>query len=126
MGLFAAMLVISMHFPPGALRTGLQMNAIYVLIPSLLPLASALQGHMVDYAAHFGGAIGGVVVGLVVLRVWSQTEVSPGFRQAAAAIAVAGLSRWLIRSYPSCKTIKPRPLPRSSFPRINFQRQTPT
>ena len=91
MGLFAAMLVISMHFPPGALRTGLQMNAIYVLIPSLLPLASALQGHKVDYAAHFGGAIGGVVVGLVVLRVWSQTEVSPGFRQAAAAIAVAGV-----------------------------------
>jgi rhomboid protease GluP len=91
MGLFAAMLVISMHFPPGALRTGLQMNAIYVLIPSLLPLASALQGHQVDYAAHFGGAIGGVAVGFVMLRVWSQTEISPGFRQAAAAIAVAGV-----------------------------------
>lgn len=59
MGLFAAMLVISRHFPPGAIRTGLQMNAIYVLIPSLLPLAGALQGHKVDYAAHFGGAIGG-------------------------------------------------------------------
>jgi len=91
MGLFAAMLVVSMHFPPGGLRTGLQMNAIYVLIPSLLPLASALQGHKVDYAAHFGGAIGGVVVGFVMLRVWSQTEASPGFRQAAAAIAVAGV-----------------------------------
>jgi rhomboid protease GluP len=26
-----------------------------------------------------------------MLRVWSQTEVSPGFRQAAAAIAVAGV-----------------------------------
>jgi rhomboid protease GluP len=85
------MLVVSMHFPPGGLRTGLQMNAIYVLIPSLLPLASGLQGHMVDYAAHFGGAISGVIVGFVMLRVWSQTEASPGFWQAAAAIAVAGV-----------------------------------
>jgi rhomboid protease GluP len=91
MGLFAAMLVVSMHFPPGGLRTGLQMNAIYVLIPSLLPLASALQGHKVDYAAHFGGAIGGVIVGLVMLRAWSRTEASPGLRQAAAAIAAAGV-----------------------------------
>lgn len=91
MGLFAAMLVISRHFPPGAIRTGLQMNAIYVLIPSLLPLAGALQGHKVDYAAHFGGAIGGAATGFVMLTVWSRTEVLPGFRQAAAAIAIAGV-----------------------------------
>ena len=91
MGLFAAMLVASLHFSPGAVRTGLQMNAIYVLIPSMLPLASALQGHSVDYAAHFGGAIGGALAGLVMLRAWSRTETSPGFRQAAAAIAVAGV-----------------------------------
>jgi rhomboid protease GluP len=91
MGLFAAMLVISMHFPPGAIRTGLQMNAIYVLIPSLLPLAGALQGHRVDYAAHFGGAIGGVAAGLVILKVWSRTEAWPGSRQLAAAIAIAGV-----------------------------------
>jgi rhomboid protease GluP len=91
MGLFAAMLVVSLHYPPGAIRTALQMNAIYVLIPSLLPLAGALQGHKVDYAAHFGGAIGGAAVGFVMLRVWSRTDVLPGFRQAAAAIALAGV-----------------------------------
>ena len=91
MGLFAAMLVISRHFPPGAIRTGLQMNAIYVLIPSLLPLAGALQGHKVDYAAHFGGAIGGAATGFVMLTVWSRTEVLPKFRQAAAAVAIAGV-----------------------------------
>jgi rhomboid protease GluP len=91
MGLFAAMLVVSLHFPPGAIRTALQMNAIYVLIPSLLPLAGALQGHRVDYAAHFGGAIGGGAVGFVIFRVWSRTDVLPGFRQVAAAIALAGV-----------------------------------
>ena len=48
MGLFAAMLVVSLHFPAGAVRTVLQMRAIYVLIPSLLPLAGALNGEKVD------------------------------------------------------------------------------
>jgi rhomboid protease GluP len=91
MGLFAAMLVVSLHFPPGAIRTGLIMNAMYVLVPSLLPLANALQGQKVDYAAHFGGAIGGGLVGLVMLAVWSRTEAWPGFRQAAAAVAIAGV-----------------------------------
>jgi rhomboid protease GluP len=38
MGLFVAMLVVSLHFPPGAIRTNLQMSAAYVLVSSLLPL----------------------------------------------------------------------------------------
>jgi rhomboid protease GluP len=42
MALFACMLVIAQHFPKGAMRTKLQMNAIYVLLPSLLPLTSLL------------------------------------------------------------------------------------
>ncbi len=91
MGLFAAMLVVSLHFPAGALRTRLQMNAMYVLIPSLLPLAGALHGQKVDYAAHFGGAIGGVAVGLVLLAIWSRSEIFPAFRQIAAAVAIAGV-----------------------------------
>lgn len=89
MGLFAAALVISMHFPPGAIRMGLQINAAYILIPSLLPLSGALKGHEVDYGAHFGGAIGGVLVGLVILVIWSRTEALPKFRKVAAAIAIA-------------------------------------
>jgi rhomboid protease GluP len=97
MGLFAAMLVVSWHFPPGMIRTGLQKNAVYVLIPSLLPLANALKGHKVDYAAHFGGAIGGVLIGLIMLTVWSQAEPWPQFRRVAAAIAVAGA---LVLAYP--------------------------
>ncbi|WGS18349.1 MULTISPECIES: rhomboid family intramembrane serine protease [unclassified Bradyrhizobium] len=92
MGLFAAMLVISAHFPPGAIRTRLQMSAIYVLIPSLLPLAGALKGHKVDYASHFGGALGGVAIGLLILGIWSRSEALPRFRRAAAAIALASVA----------------------------------
>jgi rhomboid protease GluP len=97
MGLFAAMLVVSWHFPPGVIRTGLQRNAVYVLIPSLLPLANALKGGGVDYAAHFGGAIGGVLIGLIMLTVWSPAEPWPQFRRLAAAIAVAGI---IVLAYP--------------------------
>lgn len=91
MGLFAAMLVVSWHYPIGATRTGLQTSAIYVLLPSLLPLTSALQGHKVDYGAHLGGAIGGVVLALVMLAIWPRTSPWPNWRRAAAAVACAGV-----------------------------------
>ena len=91
------MLVVSWRFPPGIIRTGLQKNAVYVLIPSLLPLAGALKGHKIDYAAHFGGAIGGVLIGFIMLTVWSQAEPWPQFRRVAAAIAVAGV---IVLAYP--------------------------
>lgn len=88
MGLFAAMLVTSLRFPVGATRTSLQVNAIYTLIPSLLPLAGALQGQKVDYAAHFGGAFGGAAVALALLAIWSKSEPLPKWRKAAVAFAV--------------------------------------
>lgn len=97
-GLFAAMLIASRHFPVGVVRTSLQMNALYVLIPSLLPLAGALHGTKVDYGAHFGGAIGGAAVGLVMLATWSRTAALPGGRTFAAAIACAGA---LALTYPA-------------------------
>jgi rhomboid protease GluP len=91
MGLFAAMLVISMHFPSGPIRSGLRSNAFYVLVPSLLPLANAMQGQKVDYAAHAGGAIGGAAVGLLLLAIWPRREPIPRLRPVAAAIALAGV-----------------------------------
>lgn len=91
MGLFAAMLVVSMHFSAGPIRSALRSNAFYVLIPSLLPLANALHGGQVDYAAHFGGAIGGVVVGLLLLAIWPRSEPNPRLKPVAALIALAGV-----------------------------------
>ena len=92
MALFACMLVLSRRFPKGAARKRLQMNAIYVLLPSLLPLAATLQGMKIDYAAHFGGAFGGVAAGLVLLARWPAGDVRPRLRTVATAIAFVGLA----------------------------------
>lgn len=100
MAVFAALLVLSRHFPPGEMRSGLQRNAAYVLIPSLLPLASALHGVRVDYAAHFGGAIGGAAVAFVVLLPLSQTEPRPRLKPAALAVAIAGCAGSLYAAVP--------------------------
>jgi rhomboid protease GluP len=97
MGLFVAMLVVSLHFPSGAIRTNLQMSAAYVLVSSLLPLADGLKGHKVDYAAHLGGAINGALAGFIMLAVWSQAEPRPHFRRIAAAVAVAAV---IVLAYP--------------------------
>jgi rhomboid protease GluP len=113
MGLFAAMLVLSSHFPSGAIRTGLQVNALYVLIPSLLPLAGVLKGQNVDYAAHFGGAIGGTAIGALLLFIWSKHEALPRFRQVAAAVAVTGA---LSLAYPILSVL-------SSYPTVAFSTQ---
>lgn len=91
MALFAGMLVLGRHFPRGEIRTRLQTNAIYVLLPSLLPLASAAQGAKVDYAAHFGGAFAGLIMGAILLSVWRKSEMRPPLRGIAAAIGLAGL-----------------------------------
>jgi rhomboid protease GluP len=106
MGLFAAMLVLSLHFSAGAVRTALQMRASYVLIPSLLPLAGALNGEKVDYAAHFGGAIGGAAMGLILLAVWSGSVSLPSFRQVAAVVAIAGV---LALAYPATAVVREYP-----------------
>jgi rhomboid protease GluP len=92
MALFACMLVLSQHFPKGGTRTSLQMNAVYVLLPSLLPLASMFKGAKVDYAAHFGGAIGGVAMGFLLLALWRRDEARPRLRAAALAVAIVGLA----------------------------------
>jgi rhomboid protease GluP len=92
MGLFAAMLVISMRFPAGPFRSALRSNAIYVLIPSLLPLANALHTETkVDYAAHAGGAAGGAIVGILLLVIWPRTQPTPLAKPVAVLLALASV-----------------------------------
>jgi rhomboid protease GluP len=90
MGLFAALLILSFHFPTGPDRTALRTTAIYMLIPSLLPLAS-VSGGKVDLAAHFGGAVAGLAIGLVMLRLWRKEDVRPRLAKVAGAIGIAGV-----------------------------------
>ena len=92
MALFAAMLVLSFRLPSGPLRTRAQVGSTRILIPSLLPLATTTAGAMqIDYGAHFGGALAGAGLGLLLLRTWPAASRLPRFRQMARAIAVVGV-----------------------------------
>lgn len=107
MGLFAAMMVISYRFPPGPIRNDLLKNAIYVLIPSLLPLTNVAHGEKVDYAAHFGGAMGGVIMGFLILKIWRDQDTTPRFVRYAMAVGIAGIIAFaypilpLVNKYPT-------------------------
>ena len=88
MGLLAANLLLAKRFPPGPLRSELQISSSQMLIPSLIPLASG-----VDYAGHAGGAAAGAACALLLLALWKNPAFGrasmAGFKIAAAACALA-------------------------------------
>jgi rhomboid protease GluP len=90
MGLLAAAFVCGFRYPPGALRAQIHRTSLQILIPSLLPFAVSRTGGHIDFAGHFGGALIGALVGLVMLKTWSPSERRPAFLPAAAALCVAG------------------------------------
>ena len=91
MGLFAAAFACSFRLPAEAGKTMIQVRLMQVLIPSLLPLMSAMGGAKVDYGAHFGGAIMGAICGYGLRQIWPANEIYPKFRGAAVALVAAGL-----------------------------------
>lgn len=90
MGLLAAALVSAMRLPEGPARSGVQGMMARVLVPSLIPLASA-TGARVDYAAHFGGAVAGALVGLALWKTWDADSPTPRGKGVAVAVTVLGL-----------------------------------
>ena len=98
-GLFAALIVASFRFPSGGTRTQLQISALRVLIPSLLPLIGAgADGEQIDYASHAGGAVAGCVAMLLILKLWPSPASFPRsgraatiFNGAFAAIVILAL-----------------------------------
>ncbi|MGO9475863.1 MAG: rhomboid family intramembrane serine protease [Rhodomicrobium sp.] len=93
MGLFAAAFAVSYRYPTASpMRTFLQSGSLRVLIPSMLPLFDGLFGQRIDYAAHLGGAIGGVALGLALVAVWQREERLPPYRKLAWLLAAAGLA----------------------------------
>jgi len=91
MALLAAASICSYRMPLGPERTTIQMNLARMLVPALIPLASSAHGQQVDFAAHFGGALTGGLVGLGLWRFWPASHPLPRFGRIAAAVAVAGL-----------------------------------
>jgi rhomboid protease GluP len=90
MGLLAAALVAAMRLPEGIGRSSVQGTMARVLIPSLLPLAS-MGGAKIDYAAHFGGALAGALVGLALWKTWAPESPTPRGRNLARAVIALGL-----------------------------------
>jgi rhomboid protease GluP len=92
MGLFAAAFAVSYRYPNASpMRSFLQSGSLRVLIPSMLPLFDGIFGQKIDYAAHLGGAIGGVALGLVLIGIWAREAPLPPYRTLAWALAAAGL-----------------------------------
>jgi membrane associated rhomboid family serine protease len=89
-GLFAAVIVASFHFPSGPLPEALRIGAIQILVPSILPLIGQTAGGMnIDYAAHLGGALAGGTVSLGLLKAWPNKQLHPRFSVAALVGSVA-------------------------------------
>ena len=92
-GLLATALVISFRIPAGAIRARLISQALYGLVPALLPfLNAAVSGGKVDYGAHFGGAIGGVTMGFLLLGLWPSRLPRPRLNNLAALVAIVFFS----------------------------------
>jgi rhomboid protease GluP len=89
-GLFTAAYVCSFRLPLAAGRTPIQLQLLRVIVPALIPLATTHTGSHIDFGAHLGGALGGTGMGVVLMKNWMPTSVTPRFRGAAATIAVAG------------------------------------
>ncbi len=91
MGLCAAAFLSSFRLPAGtASRSRMQIRAVLVLIPSLLPLAAGGAGDQIDYGAHLGGALSGTLAMFVLLEHWPDTSRLPAWGHAAANLAVIG------------------------------------
>lgn len=99
MALFAALLILSFHFPKGPDRTALRMNSIYILVASMIPVATA-SGGKVDIAAHAGGAVAGFAVGFIMLPLWKKEEMRPRLSSVAGAIAIGGLALFVFALTP--------------------------
>ena len=93
MGLLAATLVCSLHAGAKGRRGRMRLLALRVMIPALLPLAgdSASHGLQISYSAHFGGALAGAAMGVLINTVWLNDDEKPILRPVAAAMGLAGL-----------------------------------
>lgn len=79
MGLIAALFIVAFRLPSGAEKTGIQTNALYMLIPALLPVFTTIGGAKIDYGAHFGGAFVGALFGFFIYKSWLN-KAEPGLK----------------------------------------------
>ncbi len=101
LGLFAALCVCSFHLPHSGGRRRMQSRAISVLLPTLLSLGKTNGGLTIDFGAHLGGAIGGALIGLLLLTDWSSRSERPARERLGLAISVLGVLATIASSWPA-------------------------
>ncbi len=90
MGMLAAAVIVVLRLPRGQGRTAILVSLAQILVPSLLPVATAAGGGRVDVAAHIGGALVGAVAGGLLLVTWPGRSVDPRGRWLARGLVAAG------------------------------------
>ncbi|MBB2698253.1 rhomboid family intramembrane serine protease [Rhizobium phaseoli] len=87
-GLFAAVIAASFRFRSTPIASMLQAGAAQILVPSLLPIfSSARDGQTIDYAGHFGGALTGAALSLLLLTFWPRERPTPRYDRVAIAFS---------------------------------------
>jgi rhomboid protease GluP len=118
-GLLASALIVSSRIDDPVLRRRMQMIAARTLIPAILPAyisASANHGH-VDYGAHMGGAMAGVLAAILLNITWNRETRRPRLMRVAIAICcsfgIAVTSAFAITAYraPAYVAEKPKFIP---------------
>nr|WP_280636293.1 MULTISPECIES: rhomboid family intramembrane serine protease [unclassified Rhizobium] len=89
-GLFAAAIAASFHFQSAKISETIRFRAIQILVPSLLPILSSVKnGEKVDYAAHVGGALVGVLLAVVMMSLWPRQNAYPRFNKSMSVVTIA-------------------------------------
>ena len=86
MGIFSCALVLVNFKVIPKYRRNLNIVLLQGLVPSLIPLVSGI-----DYAAHFGGALGGAVLGFLILAFWPRNLQKPNFSEFAQLLNIVFL-----------------------------------
>jgi rhomboid protease GluP len=88
MCVLSSSLVLSLHAASAERRKRMQALSLRVMIPALLPTAGG-HGH-VDYSAHIGGVVAGLVLGFALQILWDEKAERPPYEGAALRSGVAG------------------------------------
>jgi rhomboid protease GluP len=88
-GLFAATFVVSLRVASETARKSVMRRAAYTAVLMLVPSGGSAPGFETDYAAHFGGAIGGAAAAFLLFRSWPQDRSNLRIIYGASAAAAA-------------------------------------
>lgn len=90
--MLASLLFVARRMAPGRPRNRIVFMAVRATLPALIPFGP--NAARVDYGAHWGGAVVGVILGLLMLRTWRDDQPLPGLRVGAAWLVVLSVAAY--------------------------------